>query len=250
MIISKTLVVKGPNGSRTIFFGEVSTEAEKQDVFALRYKVYSERGYIDPAKYPDGLEIDEYDTQGKSKYFIAKLDEKLIGCIRLIVDDPLPTEIDFQFDEPEQLKPIPRNKRSELGRFIIIPPNKEKGDYLPRGMVMLFLLNVVSSYGMKNGLLGGYSFIKTSLAIKMRKAKLPVGEIEKYIQRYPADGVLYKYFTQAHDPVIPIFFITELFYAHTQKTISNKWIFKTSDDGTVALKGGFLVGLLKLLKIV
>jgi hypothetical protein len=85
--------------------------------------------------------------------------------------------------------------------------------------------------------------------MKMRKAKLPVGEIERYTERYPSEGVLYRYFNQAHDPVIPIFFITDLFHKHTQKTISNTWLFKPKGENTFSLKENFFVKLLKLLKI-
>ena len=147
MNIVRKLVINSPRGERIISFGEATTELEKQEAFKFRYKVYLERGYIDPVRYPNQSESDEYDTLGKSRHFIAILEDqnvrKMIGYIRLIISDPLPTEIDFEFEQPLELKSIPRDQRVELGRFIIIPPNKECGDFLPRGMTMLFLLNLL-----------------------------------------------------------------------------------------------------------
>lgn len=253
MIVIKELQVNSANRKRVITFGIANTDKEKNDVFLLRYQVYSERGYIDKDAYPNKLEADKYDDNCDTKYFIAvlhdEIGEKVIGCIRLILANPLPTQEDFIFDEPTEIRSIPSNKRFEIGRLIVIPPCKEIGDYLPRGLVMIFLLNVVGNFALKNSLEGGYAFIKESLNRKLTRSGFPVRYITKYRQRYPQTGVLYKYFTQKEDPVIPIFFLTKSFYGFSQKYLSNKLLFDTKGD-SIIFRESFLTNVLKILKIV
>jgi len=250
MLILRQLRLESNNNKRTIYFGKAETKDDLLGIFKLRYDVYSQHDYIDTSKYTDGLEKDKYDQLGKCHYFIAVLENKVIGCIRVIIDDPLPTEVDFLFSEPEALKEIPRNNRSELGRFIIIPPNKENKDYLPRGLIMLFLLDVLSSFGLKNNLLGGYAFIKKSLEQKMKKMRMPIGKIENYQQRYPEDGVLYKYFNQLNDPVVPIYFITRDFYDYSERHIKNSFMFRRDENNVFTLRENIYTDFLKALKII
>ena len=253
MNIFRKLTIRGVNADRTILFGETTTDNEKQEVYKLRYKIYSEQGYIDSTKYSNLFETDEYDSVGKSQYFIAAIKEKdnlrLIGCIRSIFSDVLPTELAFYIKEPEELRSIPRANRFEIGRFVIVPPDKLKKDYLPRGIVMLFLLNTVSNYAIKKNLLGGYAFIKQSLNIKLRRLKFPVGYIKEYKQHYPKHGVLYKYFTQVNDPVIPIFFVTKLFFQYTENIICNRFMFRREGDNTFLFRSNVYTYILKVLKI-
>ena len=240
----------GKPRSRSIFFGQADSPAEIALISRLRYDVYAKRGYIDPARFPDKMESDEYDRTGKCFYFMATIEGKVIGCIRVIVDDPLPTELDFRFEEPRELAAIPRSKRSELGRFIIIPPDREKGDFLPRGLTMLFLLDAISAFGRDHGLLGGYSFIKKSLETKLRKIKAPIGEIRGYEQRYPQDGILYRYFSQPEDPVVPMYFITDDFLRFCGKMIGNSRMFETLSPTVTELRSNLYTAFLRAMKII
>ncbi|MEI6746994.1 MAG: hypothetical protein WCL34_13605, partial [Methylococcaceae bacterium] len=146
MNIYRELKIKSGHRERVVSFGEASTPEELEEMFRLRFSVYSSLGYINEEKYPDGLEKDSLDVPEKSKYFIAKIDGCVIGCIRLITIHPLPTQICFEFKEPAVLESVRPDERYELGRFIIIPPGKDKEDYLPRGLVMLFLFDTACSY--------------------------------------------------------------------------------------------------------
>jgi len=254
MNILRKLIVHNRFGNHTILFGEAITDAEIKEVFKLRYQVYSERDYIEVSKYPNQLETDEYDLSGKSHYFTAIIEEnnycKIIGCIRVIVDDPLPTELDFEFSEPAEMRSIPRDRRFEIGRFIIIPPDKNNGKYLPRGVVRLFLLDLIGDYGIKHNLIGGYAFIKQTLDQKLKKFGFPVGYIKAYRQVYPENGVLYKYFTQKNDPVIPIYFISKQCFDFTQKAIHRQSMFEICDEDTYIFKDNILNNVLKVIKIV
>lgn len=250
MDVYRTLKVYTGGICRTITFGEATTETEFRDIYHLRYIVYSKKEYIDKDKYKDNLEKDIYDENGSCHYFIAKTDNKLIGVIRIITSDPLPTEKSFSFVEPKEILNIPRSRRAELGRFIIVPPDKENGIYFPRGLVMLFLLDTLSSFGLKNKILGGYAFVKKSLERKMEKRGLPFGKISTYHQIYPRDGVLYSYFTQKDDPVVPIYFLTQKFLDYSENRIRNSFMFKNINGCDYVLRNNIYTTFLKYLRII
>lgn len=250
MIILKELNVNITGQNKKIYFGKIDKQEEKLAAYKLRYEVYSERGYIDTKNHNDFFEMDSYDLEDKCHHFIASFEQKIIGYVRMIIDTPLPTEKYFTFCEPELIKTIPKDKRCELGRLIVIPLDKDKGEYLPRNLVMLFLLDVASSFGLANNLLGGYSFIKKSLENKFSKLKIPIGEIVEYKQNYPSDGVLSNYFSQNLDPVVPIYFLTKNFYNYAEKTINNSWLFEIQNKSIFTLKDNLYMKFLKELKII
>lgn len=250
MEVYRSLKVCSKYICKTITFGEATAETEVNDIYHLRYAVYSKKEYIDKYKYKDNTEKDIYDEKGLCRYFIAKIDGRLIGAIRIIISDPLPTETSFSFVEPEVISNIPRSKRAELGRFIIIPPDRNNGVYLPRGLVMLFLLDTLSSFGFKNNILGGYAFIKKSLEYKMEKRGLPFRKIPIYHQIYPRDGVLYNYFTQKEDPVIPIYFTTKDFLDYSESKIRSSSIFKKISNRDYILRNNLYTTFLKFLRII
>lgn len=235
---------------RVISFGVAESPAEKEATFRLRYSVYVAREYIDAKNYPEQIETDDYDKNGKSIYFAAVLDKKTIGCLRLIKDDPLPTEKYFDFTEPPQIQDIPRARRAEIGRFVIVPPNREKGEYLPRGLVSLFLFNALTRYGESIGIEGGYAFVKKSLETKLEKMKMPFVPIDPFVQKYPKDGVLFRYFTQPNDPVRPIGYRTADFRKRTDDIISSRGIFHKHSETRYAVRHTLYTAFLKKLKII
>ncbi len=245
-----TLRVTARDSNNIISFGEVDNSQELNEAFELRYSVYKERGYIDSQIYPEGKEKDNFDILGKCHYFIAKIDQKIIGFIRVITDDPLPTEKYFTFQEPEVMKFIRRDSRFELGRFIIIPVDKEKNEFLPRGLVMLFLLNTILSFALKNNLSGGYSFVKRTLYQKMKRRHMPVGEIANYTEIYPKDGVLKKYFNQRNNPVIPIYFTSADFRNYLYKHINCSLLFTAENESTYILKSNIYTKILHFFRVI
>ena len=154
MKLKRELQVVVGGKTKIIRFGEADTKEDLDKIFKLRYDSYSSKGYIDPTRFPNGLETDDYDTRKDCRYFLAELDGKAISTVRLIFDEILPTEKYFTFSEPQEIKKIPRKNRSELGRLIVIPPDREKGIFLPRNLVMLFMFDMVIDFGINNGILG------------------------------------------------------------------------------------------------
>ncbi len=229
----------------TILFGECDSLKEKEEVFNLRFRVYSQKKYINPDNYKNMLEVDEYDEDSSTRYFMVRIIgngfDKIIGCARLIFSDILPTEKDFSFTTPNDLISIPKNKMFEIGRFIIIPPDRKKSFFLPRGLVRLLLFDSIAQFAIENSYLAGYAFIKKSLDNKLSKTKIPISYIKEYKQTYPRDGVLFNYFNQPDDPVIPVYFFVDKLYSFTHDILNNKFLFKKYDDNTFFFRYNLIV---------
>ncbi len=249
MKVIKELQLKVGGEDKVIFFGMPDSKEEIGEMHQLRYKVYSSRNYIDRKLFLDGFEKDEYDEKQKCAYFIAKIDGKIIGTVRLIQDDFLPTEKEcFQFEEPDQIKQIPRSQRAELGRLIVVPYGNNV--YLPRNLVTMFLINSLLLYGLENKILGGYAFIKNNLRIKLEKLKMPIHLISGFVQVYPRDGMLAGYFGDSANKVVPMYFIVEEFEKYTDKIIENSLMFKKAGGRRYILRDNLYNKFLKLLKII
>lgn len=75
------------------------SEAQKEQVFGVRYRVYCEEfNYETVDSFPDGLETDEYDSYSRHCLIIHRGTNTAAGCVRLvptkgeIEDEPLPLE--------------------------------------------------------------------------------------------------------------------------------------------------------------
>jgi len=134
-------------GPVSLKVGYPETKEELDAMFRLRAEVYKKEGYITTEN-----DIDEYDVEGKCVYFVAKIDEKLVGTGRLVIDDPLPTELYFDFEEPEAMARIPRNKRGEISRLIGVAKGLNH-------MVSLSLIKAIIEWAKENDFPGGYSSI-------------------------------------------------------------------------------------------
>jgi len=234
MKVFKKIKLKFKNSKKYIFFGIPGNE-ELRDFFHFRYINYYERGYI--KQNVDEIDVDEYDDE-RSVYFVAKIENKIIGCSRLIIDKHLPTEKDcFNFEEPDAVSKIEREKRAEVSRLIV--SKYEKGVYLPKNLVMLGLFDVMVMYCRMRGIRGGYSFIKQSLKEKLDKLKFPYHPIKNYKQIYKK-GVLENYFSSNENPVIPIYYLLDEIENYINRIYSNKLIFIKINDDEIYFKSGLI----------
>lgn len=246
-----TLKFKIDGEDKIIYFGMPDNKEEINGMFKLRFDVYSVKNYINPDNFPEKLEIDSFDKKDKCFYFIAKIDEKIIGTTRLIKDDFLPTEKEcFSFKEPKGLANIPRDQRAELGRLIVIPYDKEKKKYLPRNLVTLFLFKTLVLYGNNNNLKGGYAFITTKFKNKLEKLGVPIHLIDQYKQIYPESGILFGYFNNESDKIVPLYYITKEFEDYLKKTLDQLLICKQINSMDFVLSDGLYAKFLKLMKII
>lgn len=237
------LSLKIKEEDKTIFFGIPDERDELDGMFLLRKEVYRKNGYINAES-----DKDEYDKNGKCVYFIAKIDDNIIGTVRLIIDSPLPTQKDcFDFQEPKEIKEIPRDKRGELSRLISVPYKKI---YLPRHLVLIFLISCVVKYSEENNILGGYSFITTKLYDKINRIKFPFHVIEEFEQKYPVDGLMYPYFSKKDNPILPIYYKLDEIEVFLENLFNDKKVFLRINYNKFELKNNLYNKFLKLLKII
>lgn len=207
MKVLKTITSKLDNGKKKdILIGHPDSEEEFREMYKLRCDIYVKKGYIEETFYPNGLDFDEYDDQGKCVYFIAKVNKKIIGTVRIIIDEYLPTEKEcFDFEEPIDMKNISRENRAEIGRLIVSRYNKH--EHFPKRVIMIGMLSEVTSYFKKNNIEGGYSFIKNKLRKKLKTINAPFHVIRDFKQKYKGE-IMRNYFNDCDDKVYPVYFIT------------------------------------------
>ena len=247
MKILNELSLKFRRNDKTIFFGLADEDDELNQMFKLRYEVYNNLKYLNPELNLTS-DKDFYDAENKCHYFIAKIDGKIIGTARLIQDDFLPAEKTcFKFPEPFEIKKIPRSQRAEIGRLIVV--FLDKGSYLPRNLVTLFLIKSLLDFSGSQNILGGYSFITSNLYNKLSKLRVPFYLIEKYVQIYPREGILYPYFNQKSNPIIPIYFLCKDISQYIDGIINREKMFIKISEKKFILRVNIYNKFLKILGI-
>lgn len=104
--------------SRGIVFRKPKNQEEIDAMYKLRYRVYCEEyHFLDPAKFPNKMEIDEFDEH--SEYVVAIKNEKdIIGCVRLIK----PNDKKFPTEEGFHVTNLDKNNTVEISRLIVEKP--------------------------------------------------------------------------------------------------------------------------------
>ena len=99
-----------------IRFDVARTEAERDAVFRLRYRVAIEHGWANPADFPDGRERDAYDAE--AIHIVGWDGATLAATSRLVLPNPnrpLPTELAFG------LIVEPRGRMLNIDRLTVAP---------------------------------------------------------------------------------------------------------------------------------
>ena len=187
-------IIEVPSSSLKV--GHPDTEEERKAMFQLRAEVYRKEGYITAQH-----DIDEYDLNNKCVYFIANIDDKLVGTVRIIIDDRLPTELYFDFKEPEEIAIIPRNKRCEIGRLIVIAKGMNH-------LVSLILVKAMFLFGKDNGLLGGYASMFRGFFQILCSIGMPLHQINPATPKFNGK-LLHSYFYESVQEVVPLYFIRD-----------------------------------------
>jgi N-acyl-L-homoserine lactone synthetase len=223
MKILKEIHLKTKRGNKILFLGMPNTNEELKEMFKLRYDIYSKLGYISKDSFPQKVEQDDYDNEKKCDYFIAKIDDQIVGSARLIQDYYLPTEKEcFKFEEPPEMKNIPREKRGEIGRLIV---SKRDNNFLPPHLVLLGILDSIMRFSFQKDLRAGFSFVKKSLMEKLKKLRVPFHVIKSYTQIYSKKH-LWGYFHDPKDPVLPVYYFRDEAKKYLNTIFNNNKIFK------------------------
>lgn len=105
------------------YFEVIRADSEelREAVFRIRYEVYcTEMGYEDPARFPDGMEHDEYDRRARHVLLRHRPSGTYAGCVRLIQDTG---------SEPRELFPFERFGGQSLRRNIIDPARLPRNSF-------------------------------------------------------------------------------------------------------------------------
>jgi len=103
---------------------EAKTEEQKKAVYRLRYQIYKEYGYIDPADFPNGEMRDEDDDHSIS--FLALKNNQPVGTIRLIYGQKKEDFPTFRMWNVDFSKfSVPFSKIGEISKAGIIKPKKK-----------------------------------------------------------------------------------------------------------------------------
>jgi N-acyl-L-homoserine lactone synthetase len=232
-----------------ISFGAPTTHDELEKMFRLRYKVYLKHDYIDPEHFENERDFDAFDEQGRCDYFIAQYGDSVIGSVRVIKGDILPIEEYFDFQAPQAIDAIERSHRFEISRLVV---DDDLSRNFPRHIILLFLAYAVQTYAKAHGYSGAYAFLKERLVEKLRRLHFPANLIQPYSVRYPSDGVLYKYFNQAGNAVVPAFLTFEEVEKYLDKHLLSGKMFKKipGDIDVFRIQNNMYTSFLKLLGVV
>ena len=103
------------------------TDADISEARRMRFKVYCEEAqYFDPQSYPDGQEVDAYDSRSLEGLLVIRQTDATIGSARLILptgetDSPYQLPFDAVCDPTmvDGEKIFPRETTAELSRFCV-----------------------------------------------------------------------------------------------------------------------------------
>ncbi|MEK9175636.1 MAG: GNAT family N-acyltransferase [Patescibacteria group bacterium] len=113
-------------------------DSDLDNVYHLRWKIYSDEGYINPEDYPDHMFKDKYEQF--SKNIVAFYKNEMIGTVRLTFNSVIgiPTLNNFNVVLPSLIKSL--NDIVEIGRFMILPQFRGKNRDVAFGLSAFFYL--------------------------------------------------------------------------------------------------------------
>jgi hypothetical protein len=115
-------------------FRRADSIEERQAAYALRFRVYAEQGYIDPADFGSPILRDGYD-EAAVQCLVYDADDALIGTARVVLPGALglQTEALFAFDGSR----LPRERTGEIGRLALVPAHRGSTRVATIGLIKL-----------------------------------------------------------------------------------------------------------------
>lgn len=154
---------------KNLRFLEAKTPQEKEAIYKLRHQVYARKlGYL-PVNEQE-RETDEYDLY--SSMFFCLLNQQVVGCIRLVVDNysGFPLERYFSLDSYLRENKIDRRKSLEASRLISL------GGYLVRIGLYKCLIEYMDEYSLQHIFLAAVSSKKNHIKNHQRMGFRQIGD--------------------------------------------------------------------------
>lgn len=206
----KTIILSTDQGDKEIIFGIPDTAKELEAMYELRYEVYvKEKKYIPFEEYKSSQDIDYHDRNNECTYFIASLENEVIGTGRIIQSIPLPIFKDyFHFAEPRGLRGHDDSKKVEIGRIISRHRHIANID-IPRHLIVLGIFSSMADHVASIGVVGGYGAMKQSAVVKYERIGFPIHRIKRFTQIFVPSGTEdpLKNFFDEKDPPIPVYYL-------------------------------------------
>lgn len=157
-----------PTAERSPFTVRVAAPTEHDAIFALRYTVFLESGFILPSAWPGARMRDRFDDHAV-QLVLEDPDGELVGTARLIPDGPrgLAARELFSFDD----LPVPEAIRGEVGRLAITA--KWRGRRAP----VVALIRGVLDEGVRIGRTRTYAFVPARAVRAYAAFGIPVWEV-------------------------------------------------------------------------
>ncbi len=210
---------------RTIDFGVATTDAERTEVLAQRFRVYQRRGYYRP-----GVTVDRDEYDRRAIYFLAmlrgdKATDAMIGSARFVLGeaDPrfgFPFQHAVELELPAALQAFPASLCGEVGRMV---SERAEGIGLLGLLTPLGLIQAVSQYSQRQGLRSGLALIKRRFLRAFASAGVRLHEIAGGRLIYPADGLAAPYFYRHLDPVVPVYWLVDEIAPEAEQAIA-RWV--------------------------
>ncbi len=144
-------------------FRIAKTREELDAVSALKFKVYSAEGYIDPRLHPDMRLNDVYDDHSVNIGGYWK--GRLVGTVRLILDSErsFPTENLFNIGRLKE-----RARTAEIGR-LVIEPDFRKNNTGRRRYIMFGMAYTMLHYCLRHGIIYWITNMPEKLALSYQQ---------------------------------------------------------------------------------
>lgn len=199
------------------------SNALKQEVYKIRYKVYCEELEFEPKdKFPEGMEIDSYDDRSLHFLLFHKPSQTYIGCVRIVLanekykDNSFPFErlfnkisLDFKNGEREHFTEISRlavidkfRKRlsdnllqesissNELKYSFQEDEDRRKYQHIPLTPISLYL--ACTTVGVRHNL-NSFNLMEPKLARHLRRYGFPSHQIGDFVEFHGKRGAFVIY---------------------------------------------------------
>lgn len=161
----------------TISFGLPSTYEEYQQMMELRHQVYYEE--LNYSLQNKKTDKDYFDEKGVAHYVIAKIEDTVVGTVRVIIDQAPPMVKFYTIKDRNIVSRLHKEPVADIGRLISRAYQRGFTD-VPRGIVSFGLLLALTEVIEQKGIKLGCGSIKPYVYKKLKHMGIPIMKINKH----------------------------------------------------------------------